>query len=526
MTSELWYYLAVGAILAATLFCLTPATMPAVMQQGNYSSRSFLRWYYRPKGYMPGRHALLSLCAFLLCVLFNLCFSFFGYHIANLISLIPFAGTCILFRWAGTRALKVPMKRTPRAVRVYVIWWLLLALVVYGMGVGLSYAAEALGGIFYLFRYTPVTFVPLLFPLLYVAANGLSKIYDVPHNARFVKQATRALAESSCIKVGITGSFAKTSVKSMAATLLSQKYRVVATPASFNTPLGIARTVREQGLDCDVFLAEMGARRVGDIRKLCDMVRPAYGVVTGITFQHFETFGSIENIRKEKGVLAERAETVILGETAKECMREGALLEGADFAAEEILLGTEGTTFTLRIGKERADVETRLLGRHAAEDIALAAALCSALGMSLNEIADGIPAIQPVPHRLEKSEANGVTILDDSYNCNEEGAKCAVEVLKLFSGRRFIVTPGIVELGALESNKNRALGESLVGLDCVILVGETQILSVSKGYLAAGGEEEKLITVPTLKAAQQILSRELKEGDCVLFLNDLPDIYG
>ncbi len=525
MRVELWYYLAVGAILAATLFCLTAATMPAVMQQGNYSSRSFLRWYYRRKGYMPGRHALLSLCAFLLCVLFNLCFSFFGYEIANLISLIPFAGACILFFCSGTRALKVPMKRTSRAIRIFVIWWFLLALVVYGAGVGLSYAAESLGGAFYLFRYTPITFVPLLFPVLYAAANELSKIYDVPHNARFVKYAARALAQSSCKKAGITGSFAKTSVKTMAAAILSQKYRVVATPSSFNTPLGIARTVKEQGLDCDIFLAEMGARRVGDIRKLCDMVQPEYGVITGITSQHFETFGSLENIRKEKGVLAERTQTVILGETAKDCKRD-ALVEGRDFAAEEIELSENGTKFTLRIGEERIAVETALLGRHAAEDVAIASALCRSLGMNMQEIAAGITAIKPVPHRLEKSEANGVTILDDSYNCNEEGAKCAVEVLKLFSGRKFIVTPGIVELGALEYNKNRALGESLVGLDFVILVGETQILSVSKGYYAAGGNEEKLVTVPTLKAAQQILSRELKEGDCVLFLNDLPDIYG
>ena len=145
--------------------------------------------------------------------------------------------------------------------------------------------------------------------------------------------------------------------------------------------------------------------------------------------------------------------------------------------------------------------------------------------MSAEEIATGIAKIKPVPHRLEKSEANGVTILDDSYNCNEEGARYAVEVLRLFEGDKWVVTPGIVELGILEVEKNEALGASFVGLDRIVLVGETLVQAVKKGYSAAGGDKEKIRTVPTLKDAQELLSKELKTGDTVLVLNDLPDIY-
>ena len=105
------------------------------------------------------------------------------------------------------------------------------------------------------------------------------------------------------------------------------------------------------------------------------------------------------------------------------------------------------------------------------------------------------------------------------------GAAAAIEVLRSFEGRKLVVTPGLVELGVLEEKENAELGKKLVGLDKVILVGETLVSAVKNGYLAAGGEAEKLITVPTLEAAQDLLEGELAEGDTVLFLNDLPDIY-
>ena len=98
-------------------------------------------------------------------------------------------------------------------------------------------------------------------------------------------------------------------------------------------------------------------------------------------------------------------------------------------------------------------------------------------------------------------------------------------MLRLADGRKAVVTPGIVELGQLEEKVNMELGASLVGLDLVLLVGETLVLDVRNGYLEAGGDAEKLRIVPTLEAAQTALAEELAAGDCVLFLNDLPDCY-
>lgn len=526
MTTELWYSIAAGSIAAATLLCLTASSMPAIMQQSGYSGEGFLEWYYERGNMILGRHALLALCLFLLTALFNLCFSFLAAVWANLVSFAPFAGMCLLFRFSDKRALKVPVKRTGRIMRVCGVYWFLLVALVFGACVGFTYGANEISGLANYFRYVPVATIPFLFPALFALANNIVKAYDVPRNKKFEKRAQKFLEESNCIKVGITGSFGKTSVKNMAATILSEKYKVVATGASFNTPIGIARTVNEIGLDCDIFLAEMGARRVGDVKELCKMVKPEYGVVTGICSQHLETFGSIDNIIREKGILAGYAKKVVLGKSAAQICAEEKLIEGEDFGVEDLTLGIDETTFVLRLKEEKIKVKTPLLGRAAAEDVALAAALSYQLGMNAEEIANGIQKIKPVPHRLEKSEANGVTILDDSYNCNEEGAKCAVEVLKLFGGNRWVVTPGIVELGILRMEKNEALGASFVGLDQVVLVGETLVQAVKKGYVAAGGDKTKIRVVPSLKDARELLAKELTAGDVVLFLNDLPDIYG
>lgn len=514
-----------GAVFAVLFLCFS-FRLSALMQQCGYEGRRFFKWYFSKDNIERKKISLLCLALVLLTALFNVCFSFAETRICNLVSAAPVLFLAALYLFAQKKyALKVSAKKTARFVRLNAATCILCLL----CSVGLSFALYVLSNVwdakwFFLLRFVPVNLLVLLLPFLLALANEIMKLYEIPHNRRYVRRAAKLLKESGCKKAAITGSFAKTSVKHFAAQMLSQKYKVVATPASYNTPMGIARTVLEQGLDCDVFLAEMGARRLGDIEELCDLVEPEYGVVTGICAQHIQTFQSIENIKREKGVLAKRVKRCVLGKSAADFPADDPLVEGKDFEIRNLLLSTEGSAFDLTLNGETVPIKTRLLGRCAAEDVALAAALCSLLGLGLQEIASAAQTLQPVPHRLQKIEANGAVILDDSYNSNIAGAENAVETLRLFQGRKFIVTPGLVELGQLEESLNAKLGESLVGLD-VILVGETLVLPVRKGYLDAGGEENRLRVVPTLQRAQEILSKELCAGDCVLFLNDLPDCY-
>lgn len=524
---SLYISMAAGALVCALLLSMCSASLFGILQQGGYSGKSLVKWYCRKGNMLPCRYSLLALCLALLTALLDLCFSFLGAKYANMISSVAFIGLCVLFEYSAWSALKVPLKRTGRVMRLTVCYFIVVFAVAFGACIGLAFAAQAIGNNFVsLFRFVPVCVLPMLLPFLLAAANFLMKAYETPKNRSYIRRAARKIAESNCIKVGITGSYGKTSVKHMAAEILSHKFKVIYTPSSYNTPIGIARTVSEKGCDCEIFIAEMGARKTGDIAELCDIVKPDYAVVTGVCEQHLETFGSLENIKKEKSVLAARAARgCVLGETAKDFPAENAWKEGEGFAAENVVCTADGTAFDLRIGEDKISVKSKLLGRHAAQDIALAAALAHMLGMTLSEIAEGIAEIQPVPHRLQRTENNGLVILDDSYNSNVEGARDAVSVLKLFGGKKYVVTPGLVELGVLEEEANKSLGASLVGLDGVILVGETLVLAVRRGYLEGGGEQEKLRIVPSLGAASEILGNELGAGDCVLFLNDLPDIY-
>ncbi len=526
-TLEMYLTAAAYAIVLALLLTFTAAPLLGILQQEGYSGRAMLRWVYKKGNMLKRRYSLLFLSALLLTALFSLVFCFAGTEAAVLLAFFAYGLLLLTFLFAFRFALKVPLKRTGRALRLAVFLFLMLFALLFGAQIGLLFAAEEVSSLPLkaFLRAAPLSFAPLLLPTLLFLVNCLLKIYEVPRLRCFVKREGKVLAASPCIKVGITGSFGKTSVKHFARQILEAQFRVIATPASFNTPAGVARCIKEQGVDCEIFLAEMGARHTGDIGELCDMVRPTFGAITGITGQHLETFGTVEAVRKEKGVLAERAETVVLGASAESLDRAGALLEGRDFGAENIVCTPDGTQFDLVLGEKRFPVKTRLLGRHAAEDLALAAALSFALGMPAEKVASRLPLVEPMPHRLTLLKGNGVNILDDSYNSNTEGAAEAVRILRLFGGAKYVVTPGLVELGELEEKKNAALGESFVGLDGVILVGETRALPIRKGYLDGGGEEGKLTIVPTLSAAEKLLGETLREGDCVLFLNDLPDKY-
>ena len=199
-----------------------------------------------------------------------------------------------------------------------------------------------------------------------------------------------------------------------------------------------------------------------------------------------------------------------------------------DGVASEITLEKDKTRFiyTMQNG-EKIEVETAMLGASAVENISIAIALAERLGLTKDELLQGIAKIKPVPHRLQLIESGGVYILDDAYNCSERSAKEAVEALKRFENKKIVVTPGIVEAGILEEKINAELGELLAksALDKVILVGETLVKSVSNGYQNANGDMEKLQIVSTLEKAKELLGDMLEEGDAVLFLNDLPDAY-
>ena len=502
--------------------------MLGILQSGGYSGKKFMKWTKKKSNLVFTRHTLLTLLCALSVAVISLCFSFLG-EWAALVGLAGYAIFLPLYIWADNRiALRVPVTSTPRFKRLYIVLAFFTAVFVYLSVTLLNFASEVWGNaVFEYLRYVPLSFFCLLLIPLVLFANLVSKIYEVPHNRKFVKRAKQKLASSHIKVIGITGSYGKTSTKQILYSILSKKFKVLSTPRSHNTPLGLALSINNNDLDkFDVFIAEMGARNVGDIAELCDLCPPDYSVITGICPQHLESFGSLENIVKAKGeILVSTKQKAVI---ASDCF---ALFDAYPCkkvkcdCVSEVNCSSAGSTFTLTLGGESVPAKTKLLGRHAVDNIALAAEIASELGMTAAEIAEAVGELEFIEHRLQLIEANGVNILDDGYNSNIKGAAAAIEVLKYFKGSKIAVTPGLVELGILEESENRALGEKLVGLDGVILVGDTLVQPVKEGYLAAGGDPEKISVVLTLDKAQERLKTMIKAGDTVLFLNDLPDIY-
>lgn len=360
-------------------------------------------------------------------------------------------------------------------------------------------------------------------------------------NRQFVDDAKKRLeAMPNLIRIGITGSYGKTSTKFLLRDILSVRYSVLATPSSFNTTMGVTRVIREQLTgNHQVFIAEMGARHVGDIRELVDLVHPTMGLLTSVGPQHLDTFGTIERVRDTKYELIEglpqdgtavfARDGAICEELYARCPLEKKYMPGDLMEASDIACGPWGTRFTLTDKEtgECASCQTRLLGEHSIANLLLCCTAARLLGMTLQEIARGVARCQPVEHRLQLLDGGaGITIIDDAFNANPVGARAALRVLENFPGRRIIITPGMVELGGEEAEFNRAFGEQMAGsVDVAILVGRRHTQPIVDGLTHAGFPQENIHVVGSLDESTQVLHAMMKAGDVVLYENDLPDNY-
>ena len=383
--------------------------------------------------------------------------------------------------------------------------------------------------------------LPAFEPLLVALAAVCAQPVETHINNQFLNDAKRRLESMpGLIKIGITGSYGKTSTKFLLRDILSVKYNVLATPSSFNTTMGVTRVIREQLTGShQVFIAEMGARHVGDIRELVELVRPTMGLITSVGPQHLDTFGTIERVRDTKyelidglpqdGTAIFARDGAICEELFARCPLEKKYMPGDLIAASDVTVGPWGSRFTLedtRTG-EKVACQTRLLGDHAIANLLLCCTAARCLGLTLAQIAQGVSRCQPVEHRLQLLDGGaGVTIIDDAFNANPVGAKAALRVLGGFPGRRIIITPGMVELGGEEDAFNAAFGEQMAAcVDEAILVGRRHVQPIVDGLLRAHFPEEHIHVVGSLDESTQVLHGMMKPGDVVLYENDLPDNY-
>lgn len=440
---------------------------------------------------------------------------------------------------------KKPLVFTSRAKRLFVtnvLMNLVLAFIVFSLyrlylGLSLTYVPLAL--YFYFIIYVLQSYMVFI-------SNLINKPIEMSIYRYYYQRAQKKINKMDKLSVvGITGSFGKTSTKFITTTILKQEYKVLTTPESYNTPMGISKVINENLTDeFDVFVAEMGARNIGDIRELAKLTKPTIGVITSIGPTHLETFKNIDNIMKTKYELIEELppegiaifnyDNKYVKKLADKTFKEKLLfgmedVEKLDLYAENIEVTEEGTMFTITDKKGNSvQCKTKLLGKHNIYNILAGACVAMALGLNLDQIRKGIEKIEPIPHRLNIiNPGTGITIIDDSFNSNPIGAKAALEVLQQFKGgKKIIVTPGMVELGERQEEANRELGLNIAKVcDYVILVGKHITKSIYEGLIEAGYNEEHIFVVNTLKDATAIIQRIAKPKDIILFENDLPDNY-
>lgn len=366
-------------------------------------------------------------------------------------------------------------------------------------------------------------------------------------NHKYYKEARNILRGMGDMKIiGITGSYGKTSTKHYLQAILSEKYEVLITPGSFNTPMGVIRTVRELMKPYhEVFICEMGAKQKGDIKEICELVHPQFGIITAVGPMHLETFKSMDNVQATKFELADALPSqdslIVINNdfeycanrnvTNTECIRYAvSSTKNAQYCVKDIQYTSEGTKFTI-IGPNGFSItlNTRLIGESNLSNLTAAVIIALRLGVSHEQIMKAVSHIEQVEHRLSmKRTSQGVTIIDDAYNSNPVGSRMAVEALGRFSeGRRIIVTPGMIELGEKQIELNTEFGRHIArNVDVAIIVGRYNRDAILKGIEEENIlSEESVVLVDSFNEAMLYLNPRMQKGDTVLYENDLPDTF-
>lgn len=365
----------------------------------------------------------------------------------------------------------------------------------------------------------------MLLPVFVLASWLICLPLDVLINRRYLASAHKKLLASNVTVIAITGSFGKTSTKNMLATLLNDS---IAPKGSCNTPLGIAKYINNTDLSSARFLIlEFGARKRGDIQKLCNLFVPKHGILTGVCPQHLQTFGSFENIVQEKGSLVEYLPEdgccILAHESVKRYFECGTCAKTASLISlENVVVGLHGLHFTAVCGDCRAEVRLPHVSSYSAEIFATCATLCLKLGQSFDETVANSKFVKQCRHRLEVMHNGTFYIIDDSYNACTAGVDACFDVLSKLQCKKIVVLQGIVECGKDLKQTNFGVGQKL-GSACDVFIA----CGKNRNALCSGAITSNCTVVKKvkhLKNATELFKNYVCKDCVLLFQNDLPDV--
>lgn len=490
-----------------------------MFQLNSYFCKKHMRWMKKN----PSRiiNQMILVCTAGILVLLNK-------KVAD-ISAVIFLSASIIYNLPKGKS-KISLKLTSRVKRMFATELILIAVCVLIFGYD-HYILQKLFGL------------NIVAHFICMLANLINTPIEKAVRQWYINDAKKILKDMPNLKIiGITGSYGKTSVKNFLYKTLSGKYEVLITPKNYNTTMGVVKTIRENLKPThQIFICEMGATKVGDIKEICDLVNPTVGIITSIGPQHMESFKTIENVIKTKFELADSVKknggTVFLNYNNEYIAKQkpdmdyktyGVENDKLDYNGFNLTSSSNGLTFkVLNEDKKEVEFKTKLIGKHNIINIVGAIACANFMGVKIESLVSRVREIQGVEHRLQLLPHGNLTIIDDSYNSNPVSSKSALDTLGEFEGTKIVVTPGLIELGAKEEQYNFELGEYAAGIcDYIYLVGENHSKPILEGVKSKKFDENKVFTVASpQEAMQRIGTLQINGKITVLLENDLPDNY-
>jgi UDP-N-acetylmuramoyl-tripeptide--D-alanyl-D-alanine ligase len=344
----------------------------------------------------------------------------------------------------------------------------------------------------------------------------VSELYEKILFQGFKKSAQKKLQENKeMIVIAITASYGKTSIKNYLFQILSHKYKCYMTPRSVNTLGGIIKDINDDlPEDTQIYIVEAGARLRGDINEIATFVNPHYAIVGQIGEQHLEYFKSLENIRDTKMELinSNRLVKAYVHNSANIKPNEKISSYGNELFNVKATL--DGLYFDIEIDGKKESFFTPLLGEFNAVNLLVCIKVALTF-MDLEEIKLSISKLKGVDHRLQKIEAGGKIIIDDSFNGNFEGMQSSYNLVSTYTGRKVIVTPGIVESNIETNEKLAKIIDSI--FDLVIITGKG-----NKEILDKTIQKPQKIMLNDKNKLQEVLQEETFVKDLIIFSNDTP----
>ncbi len=333
--------------------------------------------------------------------------------------------------------------------------------------------------------------------------------------ALFQKEAKKRLDSIDPTIVSITASYGKTSIKNFLYQLLEPDFKVYKTPRSVNTLAGILKDINEElPQDTQVYITEAGAREPGDIDQIVQFLQPHYVVVGKVGPQHIEYFKSLERIiaTKLEILRSKRLKRAIVWDELPVKEDERVVQFGQNIT--NVKASLDGVEWDLKLDGQTYHFSAPVLGAFNALNITAAVLVAKELGVRMEQLQERVRRLQSVEHRLQKIEAGGKLIIDDSFNGNLEGMLSSFDLVRSYKGRKVIVTPGLVESDEA-SNERLVKGIDEV-FDLVIITGR-----LNKDILTRHISKPTIVVEEKSKL-QEILAANTRPGDLILFSNDAP----